>query len=277
VKNEPRSFSVHRTAGESAHISSSFLAASFLCSQTLSPPAPAPVTRAVSRFIPIKEGIMINSKKNSFPQGWYTAGHGKLWDCDRTYCFIPYETLPPLDMKLFQGKFQWLFALENNLQEEGILPEDPNILAANLNHITSLTEQNSLKLPDSFMTFLVSPHLQNRVPSCTACYLDLSDRIIKSPVEDEDGFLIRFLNDQQTVLAWYLYLNRRGEHCILVASPEFLEEADGETLPRDIFYCAPTFESFIYRFWIENSIWFALRDNYPLTKDQQEYMGARRK
>lgn len=224
---------------------------------------------------------MTNSKKTPFPNGWYTAGHGELWDYNGTYCFIPYEALPPLDMRLFQAKFQWLLASDNEPREESISPEERDILAANLNRLTLLTEQKGLKLPDSFLTFLASPHLQNRVRSCTACYLDLSDRVLKSPNED-DGYLIRFLNDQQTVLIWYLHLDRRSDHCVVVASPEFLEDADGEALddvivPRDIFYCAPTFEAFIYRFWIENSIWFALTDNYPLTAEQQRYMDARRR
>lgn len=224
---------------------------------------------------------MVNSKKLPFPSGWYTAGHGALWDCDRTYCFVSYEALPPLDMRLFEGKFQWLFDSEDTLQKASITPDDPDKLLANLNHLTILAGEHGLELPDPFRIFLASPDLQRRVPSCTSCYLDLSDRIMKSPDED-GGFLIRFLNDSQTVLVWYLHLNRRGEHCILVASREFLEEADGPTLddiivPREFFYCAPTFEAFMFRFWIENRIWFGLADNHPLTKEQVEYMNATRK
>jgi len=36
----------------------------------------------------------------------------------------------------------------------------------------------------------------------------------------------------------------------------------------DFAYCAPSFSEFLYRFWIENEIWFALEDDAsrrPLT------------
>lgn len=214
-----------------------------------------------------------------FKKGWFTAGHSELWNCDSTYCFVPYEKLPKLDLNMFQGDFQWLVNSEDDL-ECALYVEEQDNLTVNLNRIITAAEQKKLKLPDSFLTFLKSPHLQNRVPSCTACFLDLSDRLIESSLEN-DGYLIRFLNDSQNVLHWYLYLNKTSEHCIVVAKPEFSEDLDGETLedvstPTEIFYCAPSFEEFIYRFWIENSIWFALNDEIPLTKEQKEYMDTRR-
>jgi len=37
-------------------------------------------------------------------------------------------------------------------------------------------------------------------------------------------------------------------------------------------FCAPSFEAFLYRFWLENSLWFALSDNQSLTDEQQRYV-----
>jgi hypothetical protein len=34
---------------------------------------------------------------------------------------------------------------------------------------------------------------------------------------------------------------------------------------------AESFNEFIYRFWIENEIWFALNDGKPLTDEQRRY------
>ena len=56
----------------------------------------------------------------------------------------------------------------------------------------------------------------DRIPSCTACYFELPEKIIPFP-GDEEGYIIRFLNDQQCVLLWYLYLTRSGKQSILVS------------------------------------------------------------
>jgi hypothetical protein len=37
--------------------------------------------------------------------------------------------------------------------------------------------------------------------------------------------------------------------------------------------CAPSFEAFLYRYWLENTIWFALNEQHaPLTPPQQQYL-----
>lgn len=226
-----------------------------------------------------------------FPKGWYTAGHGELWDCDSTYCFIPYEKLPLLEMKNFKGNFQWLIDSANELED--VLPtEEQTKLINNLDNLVVAAREYKINLPDSFIKFIATSHLRNRIESCTDCYFDLSNRLLTYP-DGKDGYSIRFLNDSQNVLLWYLYVNNKNENCIVVANPQFLDEledanfsyadeAENETLddviiPENIYYCAPTFESFIYRFWMENSIWFALTDGKTLTHEQQEYMNERRK
>jgi hypothetical protein len=46
------------------------------------------------------------------------------------------------------------------------------------------------------------------------------------------------------------------------------------TTPRDIEICAPTFEEFIKRFWIENTIWFAANKGKPLEGELRAYADA---
>ena len=41
---------------------------------------------------------------------------------------------------------------------------------------------------------------------------------------------------------------------------------------EDLMYCSPSFESFAYRFWIENEIWFAIYDGEPLTDRHLAYL-----
>ena len=87
------------------------------------------------------------------------------------------------------------------------------------------------------------------------------------------------MNDQQSVLLWYLYLVPNGEHAVVVATPEWDENADGDTLEdvvrlTDIVLCAPTFDAFIHRFWLENTIWYALYEGRQMTGEQKRYLDA---
>ena len=103
------------------------------------------------------------------------------------------------------------------------------------------------------------------------------------------GYLLRFLNDQQGCVFWYLYLTSRGEHCV-VASLACLDweiAADDEEhgipdtddawedppLEAVTVCCAPSFETFLYRFWLENEIWCALyKKDRALTMPEQPYL-----
>jgi len=89
---------------------------------------------------------------------------------------------------------------------------------------------------------------------------------------------MRFLNDQQDVLLWYLYLTPEGEHCVLV-TPLSLDELTGPEyaerqtqIAQHIYVCSPTFESFIYRFWLENTLWENLEGVEALPEEQQRYL-----
>ncbi len=83
------------------------------------------------------------------------------------------------------------------------------------------------------------------------------------------------------MLLWYLYLTPSGEQRVLV-SPFMLDEvAQGgpmneqtrQAVIDNTFECAPTFAEFIYRFWLENVIWFKLNDtSASLTAEEQVYV-----
>jgi hypothetical protein len=53
------------------------------------------------------------------------------------------------------------------------------------------------------------------------------------------------------------------------------EEPGASFEPGLMVYCSPDFESFLYRFWIEDEIWQALSwdvDNRKLTQPEQGYV-----
>jgi hypothetical protein len=89
---------------------------------------------------------------------------------------------------------------------------------------------------------------------------------------------MRFLHDQQDCLIWHLYLSPNGDECVLVSGAYLDQVFTGEediTEEQAIWQtrvCAPSFEAFLYRFWLENVLWFQLNDDKPLNEEQQRYL-----
>lgn len=137
-------------------------------------------------------------------------------------------------------------------------------------------EARGYGLPESFVRFMRSPDLQRRVPSPTACYFDAPERVVEAPAPG-DGILVRFLNDQQWCAHWYLYVERGGAHAV-VTSPHALDlepsgGEGGDTFNAALHRCAPDFECFIYRMWLEGSVWFALATGHrALTPAEARYV-----
>ena len=220
-----------------------------------------------------------------FPLGWWGFGLSGYRPCNQTYCWFPYDSLPVLPHQSFHGDFAWLTPLESHLVlivEQFWPPYDRQRLSAeNLKKLTAATEEKGFLLPKPFVAFMSNLELQKCIPSCTACYFELYDRVMPCPVH-KDNLVIRFLDDQQSVFTWYLYLTRRGEHCVVVSrsifdflteyEQQFTEAVRAEVL-RDTFVCAPSFEEFLYRFWLENRIEFALMERHrELTDIEQDYL-----
>jgi hypothetical protein len=123
--------------------------------------------------------------------------------------------------------------------------------------------------------------LYKRVPSCTGCYYDLGARLIPIPEHVGPERLLRFLNDQQACYLWYLLLEPGGGHKVARAWSEWQDEQppgaqslEDVSTPRDIEICASSFEEFIKRFWIENTIWFAVNRGEPLHGELRAYAEA---
>ena len=138
-------------------------------------------------------------------------------------------------------------------------------------YIESLADRDQIKLPRSFRRFMTSPELQSRVRSCTDCYLDPGERVVRT-VGSIPGHLIHFLSDSQSCAHWYLHILPNGSNAVL-ESPDLYcykpEHSDWMENPAcrleyidvsqlEFAYCVPTFSDFLYRFWIENEIWFVL-------------------
>jgi hypothetical protein len=215
-----------------------------------------------------------------FKTGWVSFGLGHHRPCDRTYCVYADDGLPPLPTVQHTGELQWLTPLARDLdrQMQPYRPErDAEESPQALRRLATAARQAALELPPAFARLMGSPPLQDRIPSCTACYFQLGERLLPCPGSGQDR-VVSFLIDQQAVVTWYLMVTRHGGHYV-VASPVYLEEFAGDELALaladfsdDAVVCARSFEEFLHRFWLENIIWFALDDRKPLTSEQRRYL-----
>jgi hypothetical protein len=154
--------------------------------------------------------------------------------------------------------------------------------------VVKIGRQKDVRLPPSFLQFMTSPVLQSRVRSCTACYLDPGERVVPT-VGAITGSLLHFLSDSQSCAHWYVHILPDGRHCVLESEDLYgyqvensqwienpscrLQRVDLSAL--DLAYCAPSFSEFLYRFWIENEIWYSLLDDEsrrPLNGYEQAYV-----
>jgi hypothetical protein len=218
-----------------------------------------------------------------FERGWWSIDLRGYRPCDGTYCLFPYESLPPIAVP--DESFSWLEPLGASMDQRMEIYRNPPGARGKLDEIVSAASTLGLTLPDAFLRLMASTELQDRIPSCTACTFQLGDQILPCP-GSPDGYILSFLHDQQDCVIWYLYLTPAGEHCVLAfpgdlaSFADATEEGDGDEVDmqaviRAIRVCAPSFAAFVYRFWLENVIWFKLSgdDKTPLTAAEREYVG----
>lgn len=210
---------------------------------------------------------------------WIASGEPAIWHKDNaTYSEVESFRLPPLpDLDAY---WAWL---STQPRATACLDWERDNTTAGIGRICA---EAGVRLPDFASKFLEDSSLYTRVPSCTGCFLELSEQLI--PVPGYEGeFLLRFLNDSQSVCIWYLHLTRNGSEKVVVSpyllDPEifaamgYLEERDEESASsyeecfHESIVCESDFERFICRFSIENRIWFSLRDDNMLTATELAY------
>jgi len=184
-----------------------------------------------------------------------------------TYNGFSLEELPSIPIEL-DDECEWLIRFGTGYAQDGLNHQRNNIQPALVEKLALVTH---IKLPQSFHRFMSSPELQSQVRSCTDCYLDPGERIVET-IGSVPGHLIHFLSDSQSCAHWYLHIHSSGDSAVL-ASPDLycyqIEHSDWIENPfcrlecidlngLEFAYCAPSFSDFLYRFWIENEIWFKL-------------------
>jgi len=204
--------------------------------------------------------------KSPFPAGWWSFDLRKYRRCDGTYALYAYESVPPLDESQFTGVFR-------NYMTAAGKPRPDRTLA----RLVKAAQRVGVALPAAFRTFMGDVSLQDEVPSCTACEWDLSAAPVPCKVVP-GAFTVRFLRDQQDCLFWYLHVLPDGDAHVLCSPIPFDEPAVVDSITPEVviantWYCAPHFEHFVFRFWIENVLWGLLgRPEAVLTAAQRAYV-----
>ena len=114
---------------------------------------------------------------------------------------------------------------------------------------------------------MTDPLLRGRIPSPTGSYYELGAALRPLPGPEGPERLLQFLFELGC--GWYLLLEPGGTHRVVTAV-----DTDPEKPPADVIVCADSFEEFIERFWIENTLWFLQRDGQPLERRLREYLEA---
>ena len=134
---------------------------------------------------------------------WSPGGSAEIWGSEGTYQRVAYERLPSVGR--LDGSFAWLVepaaGLDRMDYEPGVDPKAELARAASTSPAPAL--------PAAFTRFMSDPSLYTRVPTCTWCCFSVGRRWVKAP-RLGDARLLRFMNDQQAVLLWYLALGPDG-------------------------------------------------------------------
>ena len=214
------------------------------------------------------------------PRGWWGIDLPGYREAE---AFATYErfdfVLPPVGREL-DDDLDWLrqeAPVPASLAGNASSP-DP-FRSADERELIELLDGRPLPLPPAFRAFVADPDLRTRVRSCTACYLDLGEVVVPA----FGGALLHFLSDQQWVLHWLLYVGEDGSEAVVSTDVPYgfadaPEPAAGTNEAEGMIVCAESFSEFLYRFWIENEIWFALADldgdtdATSLTVEQRRYV-----
>lgn len=203
-------------------------------------------------------------------EAWWGVGLEQR-DTSGTYEAFSYAKQPPLPVERFEGTFDWLAASRKWSTGSPADSDWGDKLAA--------LRARGLRVPAAFERIILDEELKARVPSCTDNFFIGSEDAEEHPLPDGATFL-PFYSDSQSCVIWGLRLAEADHYApILAGAPEHPDRDPPEGSPYFSFptlsFCAPSLEAFLYRWWLENSIWFATEfdeTRRALTVDEAQYL-----
>jgi uncharacterized protein (TIGR02996 family) len=228
----------------------------------------------------LEQAGAIEANLTNYEFAWWGTGIGPAREAGRTYERFRYHDQPPLPVEQLDGTFAWLRDSE---------PQTSFGLGPRWKTFCAEKRRQGYFVPCAFERFLADDDLPTRIKSCTDNYFerprDPSDEHAAPSAEREDGLLVTFYADSQYCVLWAILLPREPGHYapILAGPPDalfpgFWNDGEEEEQAYDIgkpVLAASQFEQFIFRWWIENEIWFATvweESRRPLTPLEQAYI-----
>ncbi len=203
-------------------------------------------------------------KEIPLPKSWIFSDIKGIREKDysATYYHFEYDKLPVIPNHIeLDDKFGWLEPFPQYFTEEqwGKIYN----FGGKLEVLQEEAKQKGLSIPQSFINFMSKSNLIKKIRSNTSCVFDLSDYIEEIPNTNGIYFL-KFLSDSQFCCHWYLCLDKEGHYFIgnshkhYRSKSEYNEDYGDEYKDYIGKFCSYTFNEFIYRFWIENEIWYKI-------------------
>jgi uncharacterized protein (TIGR02996 family) len=184
-----------------------------------------------------------------FATGWYA---------ERGEAPAVFRSLPNLNLDLLSPELPWLSA-----GGVGNPVYDPEYVANELASLKQVLQQAALRkltLPLGFESF-ARDFPRRIMVSQGSCEVCLQTHWVRNlpHVDDfhqvEDGYLVIFFADMDYgnphQLSWALYLVPGVDwHCVVVYELGDVEPFGAPDDPMLIYYCAPSFQAFLYRWWL---------------------------
>jgi uncharacterized protein (TIGR02996 family) len=214
---------------------------------------------------------VLRANPTPFPAAWWCVSLAGVREFDDTYGQFGYHTLPPLRYPRFTGDFGWLPERTLTHPESAQAADQRTRFASHLTRLEQHLTGRRLVLPPGFGRWLTDRYIYGRMPSCTDCGIDRPWGPATAPAW-EGGWLLSFYTDSQGCLTWYLYLTPDGHHAVVcsdggLCSQFWWEDRQAQPAPLGreydagagvppVWFVAPSFEAFLYRWWVENAIWY---------------------
>lgn len=209
-------------------------------------------------------------------RGWLGTDLNGLRPDHGTYGLYPMESLPPLEGISLDGTLDWLAPLDPELEKQQLVYRPAKArraaVASRLQGLLAEAAARAIALPPLFVKVMGSEAIQDRFPSSTACYFDLPKGLAEAPAALGSGHVVRFLNDQQGCLFWYLWIRPDGAPVVATAATLDPGSEPPPAGPAGAIYeVADSFEEFLLRYWLENTLWFALTSDTTLKEAHGRY------
>jgi uncharacterized protein (TIGR02996 family) len=187
-----------------------------------------------------------------FATGWYSAN---------AVAPQPYRSLPNLDPACLSPEMSWLSG--EGVEERADQAQHELEELAALAEVKQRATRRKLTLPPGFEALARDFPRRNAICRSNSHFFEvlLHDAIIYDNFPKVgEGYLISFFGDMYYgnphQLAWSLYLLPEIDwHCVVVFELGFDADYLFPDDPALIYYCAPSFQAFLYRWWLGPAAW----------------------